>query len=99
GDVNITADRPLSAQTTALLDDLASKAPVVERTSSIETASMLRPVTESLDSAKRIDLKGVEPNYPLYGTVQLEGEPYSYDLLRDHGVVVSTSLAAQLGLK
>jgi predicted lysophospholipase L1 biosynthesis ABC-type transport system permease subunit len=43
-----------------------------------------------------VELLAVEPAFPLYGGVTLEGRQYDYALLRDYGVLVRPELLAQL---
>jgi hypothetical protein len=47
-----------------------------------------------------VELKGVEPGYPLYGDLALAGgTSYSHDLLRGQGLLVKESLLTQLGVE
>ena len=47
-----------------------------------------------------VELRGVQPPFPLYGTFKLaDGRPYSYELFRNHGALVRPELLAQLDLK
>lgn len=83
----------------ASVDRVATPDLVTERVETIELPTMLRP-TESEDRAKIVELKGVEPGYPLYGTLKLvDGRPYSFEMLENNGALVSPAIAAQLGLQ
>ena len=47
-----------------------------------------------------VELRGVEPAFPYYGAIELEGGGrFSHDLVRDHGVVVQPELLIGLGLR
>ena len=46
-----------------------------------------------------VELRAVESTFPLYGTMTLQGKPYSHELLRNHGVLVRPELLAQLNLR
>ena len=58
---------------------------------------MVRP-DSSAAVARMVELRGVQPEYPFYGTIVLEGgRTYSHDLLSDRGALVRPELLAQLG--
>ena len=40
--------------------------------------------------------RAVQPNFPFYGRLELDGAAYSHDLLRGNGVIVRPELLAQL---
>lgn len=83
----------------AAVDRVAAPPAVTARTETVEVPTMLRPLGGS-DTAKMVELKGVEAGYPLYGRLTLQGgEPFSHELLAGSGAVVSPSLAAELGLE
>ena len=48
--------------------------------------------------AKMVELRAVQPSFPLYGTLTLQQGRYSHALLRDHGVLVRPELLTQLGI-
>ncbi len=62
-------------------------------------ATMVRP--ESGGTVARIvELRGVEPGFPFYGTLGLQGGvPFTHDLLEGGGALVGPDLLAQLGLQ
>src|SRR5438105_12969523 len=61
---------------------------------------MLRSNTDPIANPKMVELKGVQPQFPLYGEMQLaDGLRYDHALLKDRGVLVRTSLLTQLNLK
>ena len=59
---------------------------------------MVRPADMSKAVAKMVELQAVEPAYPFYGRVVLEGGAPTHDMLRDRGTLVRPELLAQLGL-
>ncbi len=100
GDVAIRNNRGWTPEALATLDRLAVAPAVVENTRTIEVPTMLRPATLGDERAKMVELKGVEPAYPLYGQLKLDGGlVYSYDLLAGNGALVSPALAAQMDLQ
>src|SRR6185503_5319235 len=64
----------------------------------MEMATMVRPVGGPT-GIKMVELKAVEPPFPLYGTLTLESGAYSHALLRGGGALVRPELLAQLKLK
>jgi putative ABC transport system permease protein len=69
------------------------------RTETVETPTMVRPADESRIVARMVELRAVQPGFPLYGTLELEGgRPYSHDLLKGRGVLVRPELLAALGV-
>jgi putative ABC transport system permease protein len=49
---------------------------------------------------RMVELKAVEPQFPLYGTMTLEsGRPYSHELLQHHGALVRPELLTALGVQ
>jgi putative ABC transport system permease protein len=100
GDILIQTDRPLTEGARETIDRVGLEQGVLERTEIVGTVTMLRPLAGDASSAKLAELEAVEPQYPLYGEFLVAGGvPYSYDLLRGAGALVSTSLAAQLGIQ
>jgi putative ABC transport system permease protein len=99
-DVVVSAGAPLSAATRHALDARAAAAGVTTRTESIETATMVRPADSAKAVARMVELRAVQPGFPLYGALDLRGgAPYRYDLLRDHGALVRPELLTQLGVR
>ncbi len=99
-DVALFTNRPWDPDTRRLLDQRLSVPFVRERTETIEAATMARPAIERKPIARMVELRGVQPAFPLYGAFKLADErPYSYDLLRNHGALVRPELLAQLDLK
>ncbi len=99
-DVALFTNRPWDPETRRLLDERLSVPAVRERTETIEAATMARPAIERKPIARMVELRGVQPAFPLYGAFTLtDGRPYSYDLLRNHGALVRPELLAQLDLK
>lgn len=95
-DVMVTSNRPWQEAT---LSAIAAAASGVPRLDVVETSTMVRPEREDRRTARMVELKGVEPGFPFYGTLELaSGRPYDHALLRDGGVIVQRDLLLQLGL-
>ena len=55
---------------------------------------------EGRNVARMVELRAVQPGFPFYGEIELEGgQRYSHDLLRDRGAIARPELLAQLGVK
>ena len=98
-DVTVSTNRVWTPELRKIIDDRLAAAPVLERTEAIETTTMVRAANGSA-VARMVELRGVEPAFPFYGEIELQGgTPYSHDLLRGQGVIVRPELLAQLGIR
>ena len=78
----------------------AGPAGAVTSTETVQTPTMARPVDESKQVARMVELRAVQPGFPLYGSLTLEdGQIYSHALLERHGALVRPELLTALGLK
>jgi putative ABC transport system permease protein len=97
-DVIVQSSRAWTPEIRTDLERYLARAPVVARTESIETATMVR-AEQGTAVARMVELRGVEPQYPFYGTVVLSnGVPYSHALLEHGGALVRSELLGQLGI-
>jgi putative ABC transport system permease protein len=96
-DVTLSTNRPWDEKTRALIDQRLAAAGVQARTEGTETSTMVRPADERRAVAKMAEVRGVEPGFPLYGTVELQdGVRYTHALLEGHGALVRPELLVQL---
>ena len=98
-DILLSTDRPWQPRTleqiARRLDGIAG----VARLDSIEMATMARPADDRASVTKVVELRAVQPGFPFYGQLTLEGgRPFSHALLRDNGALVRPELLAQFGL-
>jgi putative ABC transport system permease protein len=100
GDVLVSTGRGWNDPDRRTLDRaLAAEPGVRARTDAIETATMVRPADERKAVARVVELRGVEPSFPLYGQVRLrDGKTYSHRLLAANGALVRPELLTQLDL-
>ncbi|MFB3816968.1 MAG: ABC transporter permease [Candidatus Methylomirabilales bacterium] len=99
GDVRVMTNRPLDAAGRARLDDLFRRQGATARTDAVELPTMVRPADAANAQARIVELMAVEPAWPLYGAVSLEGGgAYGHELLRGRGALVRPELLAQLDL-
>jgi putative ABC transport system permease protein len=96
-DVVVSTNRVWTPEVRARLDDRLAQAAVIARTEAIETATMVRPAQGSV--ARMVELRAVQPEFPFYGEIELEGGvTYSHELLRNRGAIARPELLAQLGI-
>jgi putative ABC transport system permease protein len=98
-DVQIDSNRLWAPEALATIDRIAQPV-MLARTETIESSTMLRPADPSNDGAALIELKGVEPGFPLFGDFKLtDGERFDYSRVASGGAVVSIALLDRLNLK
>lgn len=99
-DVQVDSNRPWAEETLAIIDRTARSEMVVGKIETIESATMLRPAGEDKEGALMIELKGIDPGFPLYGDFfLLNGERFDYSLLANSGAVVQAALLDRLSLQ
>jgi putative ABC transport system permease protein len=99
GDVLISTNRDWTADARATIDRRLAEAGGGERTEIVETPTMVRPADASKAVAKMAELRAVQPRFPLYGSIDLQGtQAYSPALLADHGVLVRPELLTAIGV-
>ena len=73
---------------------------VEARNEAIETSAMARPIDAANQSFGFIELKGIEPPFPLVGKFTLsDGQPFDFKLLENNGAVVAPILLEKLNIK
>src|SRR5919107_1277046 len=91
-DVIVQSNRAWDPQVRADLEERLARAPVLARSESVETATMVRG-EEGAPVARMVELRGVEAAFPFYGTLVLrDGTTYSHDLLANGGALVRPEL-------
>ena len=99
-DVLIATNRDWTPAARLAIDRRLADAGTTERTETVETPTMVRPADGSKAVARMVELKAVQPAFPLYGTVGLAtGAPYSHSLLEGHGALVRAELLTALDVK
>lgn len=98
-DVQVDSNRPWDQETLATINRIARPPLVEARTETVESATMLRPADQAREGAMMIELKGIEPAFPLVGDFKMAGgEPFNYSLIENNGAVVSAALLERLSL-
>jgi putative ABC transport system permease protein len=99
-DILISTNREWAPAARDAIDKRLAEADVFERTETVETPTMVRPADESRPSARMVELRAIQPGFPLYGTLDLEsGTPYTHALVRGQGALVRPELLTALGVK
>jgi len=94
-DVLISSNRDWTPSARDTIDRRLAEFGAQATTETIETATMAR----SNQLAKMVEVRAVQPSFPLYGTVTLEsGQPYAHALLEQHGTLVRPELLTTLGV-
>lgn len=110
GDIEVRLSRPISAEGHGVLDSLAERGIAVTHASElIAMAAVQAPagVPQQGQTSQVVELKAVEPTYPLYGVVTVEPDHplhgylgiTSCGTISCHGAVVQESLLIRLGLR
>jgi putative ABC transport system permease protein len=98
-DLLVTSGQPLAPDVRRTIDQRLAASGATARTESIETATMVRPADAGTATARMVELRAVQPGFPLYGRVELAGgQAYSHALLRDGGALVRAELLTGLGV-
>lgn len=95
GDAVLSTNRPIDPDLAARIDERlrAAGARVVH---SVEMGTMVRP--EGREVSRMVELRAVEPGFPYYGELTLEGQRFDHALLANFGALVRPELLAQLGI-
>jgi len=100
-DVEISSTNDFTPLEVTKIDEVVAKFPIVEaRDESITAASMARAADPANTHVERVELKGVEPSFPLVGSFTLsDGKPFDFKLLENRGAVVAKILLEELDVK
>ena len=82
-DVLIATNRDWTPDARATIDRRLAEAGSTGRTETVETPTMIRPTDSAKVVARMVELKAIQPQFPIYGTMTLEGgQPYTHALHR-----------------
>ena len=109
GDLEIRLSRLMSPKGQEVLDSLSDRGVALTHVSELVAMASRAESSGSGQATQIIELKAVEPQYPLYGTLRLEPQGDFVDLLSRQtsrcpdricfGVVVQESLLIRMGLR
>ena len=98
-DVQADSTREWTEEARAVFERVARPPLAEARTETVEAATMLRPAEAAQGGALLVELKGVEPPFPLYGDFTLaDGRAFNHSLLAGGGAVVAPLALERLGL-
>lgn len=100
-DIDVNSTNDFAPNDIAKIESVINASSIVDgRNETITTASMARPADPSNENVKFVELKGIEPPFPLVGNFVLEnGQPFDFSLLTNNGAVVANILLEDLELK
>lgn len=100
-DVEISSTNDFAPAELEKIDVVLANFDIVEaRNEAVTTATMARPVDVANESIRMVELKGIEPPFPLVGNfVMADGKPFDLALLENNGAVVAKILLEDLNVK
>lgn len=83
------------------IEEAVGKSTIIEaRNEAITSSAMAKPADVTNESFSQIELKGIEPPFPLVGNFKVSGgKPFDFALLENNGAVVSPLLLEDLKIK
>ena len=99
-DIDISSASDFSPADLTKIETVIDGSPIVEaRNEAITTTSMARPADPTNERLRMIELKGIEPPFPLVGDFELDGgEAFDHALLANNGAVVARILLEDLNV-
>jgi len=99
-DVEVTSTNDFAPSDVATIESVIGRFPTVEaRNETISTASMARPTDAANDSLEFVELRGIEPGFPLVGDFKMsDGRPFDQGLLANSGAVTARILTEQMNV-
>lgn len=100
-DIEIGSSNDFTPADLKKIEDIVNASGIVEdRNEVITTSSMSRPADISNETLRMVELKGVEPPFPLVGDFVLDGDiPFDHTLLENNGAIVARILLEDLNVK
>lgn len=100
-DFEISTTNTFSPEEISRIEAVINQSKIVEaRNEAVTTNAMARPADAAKEGSTFIELKGIEPPFPLVGNFVLsDGKPFDFKLLENRGAVVAPILLEKLNLK
>ena len=100
-DVEVSSTNDFTPQDIEKIESVVASSGIVEaRNEAITTALMARPSDQANQTVDFVELKGIEPPFPLVGSFTLsDGRPFDFSLLQNNGAVVARVLLEQLNVE
>ncbi len=98
-DVLISTNRDWAQSARQTIDRRLGEAGAFEQTETVETPTMVRSADPGRVATRMVELRAVQREFPLYGTLELDGATaYTHALLEHHGALVRPELLTALGI-
>ena len=100
-DFEVSSTNDFSPTDIQKIEAVINSSNIVEaRNEAITTSAMSKPVDTANESLSSVELKGVEPPFPLVGDFKISGgKAFDFSLLENNGAVVSPLLLEALNVK
>lgn len=100
-DVEVSSTSDFSPTDVQKIEEAINKSNIVEdRNEAMTTSAMARPLDAANENLKMVELKGIEPPFPLVGNFKVAGGvPFDFRLLENGGAVVSPLLLDDLAVR
>jgi putative ABC transport system permease protein len=100
-DLEISSTSDFSPADLERIESVIGTSNIIEdRNETIVTSSMARPSDPTNESLRIVELKGIEPPFPLVGSFTLDGgQAFDHSMLANNGAVVARILLEDLNVK
>lgn len=100
-DVEVSSTSDFTPSEIGKIENVISASGIVEaRNEVMTTSAMASPADRSNPNTRLVELKGVEPPFPLVGDFRMaDGSPFDFRLLENNGAVVARILLEDLQIK
>ena len=97
-DLEVSSTNDFTPTEISKIESAVSASGIVDnRNETITTSTMARPADTTNPNVKMVELKGIEPPFPLVGEFRLDdGTPFDFSLLTNNGAVVAKILLEDL---
>src|SRR5688572_6161349 len=100
-DIEVSSTNDFTPTDISKIETAVAESGIVDgRNEAITTSSMARASDTSNSNVRMVELKGIEPPFPLVGSFELEdGTPFDFSLLANNGAVVAKILLEDLKVR
>ena len=100
-DLEVSSTADFSPSDISKIEGVINRSSIVEaRNEAITTSAMASPADTANPNTKLVELKGIEPPFPLVGNFEMaDGKPFDFRLLDNNGAVVAKILLEDLNVK
>ena len=100
-DIELSSTSDFSPSEISLIEQTIGKSNIIEdRNEFVATSAAARPVDETNESFSAVEIKGIEPKFPMVGDFTLTGgQPFDFSLLENNGTVVAPIVLQDLNVK